>query len=122
MKWMTRSLVLGVLTALLTVAPAFPGDGPAGKKSAILALRGQYPGAIVGGKEVAGDPAREKAPGGFRYRFASVANEAAFAAHPDKYAIQLRGQCVAMPSAAGNPELFTVYQGRIYLGGTPECL
>jgi YHS domain-containing protein len=57
---------------------------------------------------------------GFTYQFASQKNHAAFQANPAKYGVVDYGNCpvarVKMGKAVkGNPEIYSVYQGKIYL-------
>ncbi|HVQ40125.1 MAG TPA: hypothetical protein VMS31_21475, partial [Pyrinomonadaceae bacterium] len=48
--------------------------------------------------------------------------KATFEKDPTRYEIQLGGTCARMgPAVTGNPDLFTVYQGRIYIFGSGDC-
>jgi YHS domain-containing protein len=55
--------------------------------------------------------------------FASEENKATFEKDPPRYEIQLNGSCARMgPTVGGNPDLYTVYKGKIYIFGSGECL
>jgi putative intracellular protease/amidase/YHS domain-containing protein len=86
-----------------------------------VALKGLDPVLLVEGKEVKGRAelsiTREK----FRYLFADAANKAKFENDPRHYEIQFHGQCAMMRGAPAQPDLFTVYKGRIYAFGSEGC-
>jgi YHS domain-containing protein len=74
------------------------------------------------GKPVKGDPAIRSVYDGDVYRFASVANKQAFDADPKRYAPAYAGFCAsgapyALKANVG-ADVFTVYQGRLYLFGS----
>lgn len=60
---------------------------------------------------------------GYRYRFASAANQAKFLANPAKYEIQLGGGCGKMGSLSGRGSVdrFAVYKGKIYVFASDGC-
>ncbi|MEP4422969.1 MAG: YHS domain-containing (seleno)protein, partial [Nitratireductor sp.] len=68
---------------------------------------------------IPGDPAIEASHEGVRYRFASARNRAAFQADPQKYLPRYGGYCAWAVSqgytAKGDPEAWTVVDGRLYL-------
>jgi putative intracellular protease/amidase len=76
---------------------------------------------LVEGKEVKGQSDLAITHEAFRYLFASAANKARFEKDPQRYAIQFHGQCAMMLGAAAQPDLFTVYKGRIYAFGSEGC-
>src|SRR5262245_4675963 len=90
-------------------------------KDAALAIKGLDPVALVTGKEMAGDKAIALDRGGFRYLFASNDNRAMFEREPARFEIQNKGYCGAMPGVKGNPALFAVVKGRIFVFGSADC-
>lgn len=98
-----------------------PGTALPKATASVLALKGLDPVALVGGKEVAGDKTITLERGGFRYLFTSDENRKQFERDPSRYEVQLKGDCAAMPGVKGNPELFAVVKGRIYLFGSTDC-
>ena len=117
---------LFALGVLLTTAGLQAGDGKPSPKStdnanAVLALRGLDPVLLTRGKEVPGNSAVTAARGDYRYQFADVRSREAFEKDPTRYAVQLNGACALMPHAQGDPDLFAVHNGRIYLFGTARC-
>jgi YHS domain-containing protein len=85
------------------------------------ALQGFDPVLLVEGKEVKGQAEIAVTRRGFHYLFAHAANKARFEKDPERYEIQLRGQCASMQGAPGVPDLFTVYKGRIYIFACADC-
>jgi YHS domain-containing protein len=54
--------------------------------------------------------------------FANAANKAAFEQDPARYEIQLDGSCARMGApVGGNPDLYAVHKGRIYIFGSVNC-
>ena len=87
-----------------------------------IPLEGLDPVLLVEGKEVQGEDKFSLVRGRFRYFFASAETRARFEKEPGRYEIQLGGTCARMgPGTQGNPDLYTVHKGRIYLFGSPEC-
>ena len=85
-------------------------------------LEGLDPILLLQGKEVQGDLKITVTRGKFQYLFASAENKATFEKDPARYEIQMDGACARMgPPVTGNPDLFTVYDGRIYIFGSGEC-
>ena len=85
-------------------------------------LEGLDPVMLVQGKEVQGDTKFQVTRGRFEYLFANAENKATFEKDPARYEIQLDGACARMGlPATGNPDLYTVHNGRIYIFGTEEC-
>lgn len=90
---------------------------------AVVPLEGLDPVLLVQGKEAQGDEKFAVTRGRFRYLFAGAETRAAFEKEPERYEIQLGGTCARMgPNTSGDPDLYTVHKGRIYLFGSPECL
>src|SRR4030095_15054501 len=89
---------------------------------AIIPLEGLDPVMLTHGKEVQGDMKYKVTRGRFQYIFASAENKATFEKDPTRYEIQLDGSCARMgPPTTGNPDLYAVYNGRIYIFGSEEC-
>jgi YHS domain-containing protein len=89
---------------------------------AIIPLEGLDPVMLTQGKEVQGDMKYTITRGRFQYIFASAENKATFEKDPTRYEIQLDGSCARMGAPTqGNPDLYAVYNGRIYIFGSEEC-
>lgn len=89
---------------------------------AVPVLEGLDPVMLVQGKEVQGNLKITVTRGNFEYMFASETNKATFEKDPARYEIQLNGACARMgPLVNGNPDLYTVYKGRIYIFGSGDC-
>jgi YHS domain-containing protein len=79
------------------------------------------------GTPLKGDPAIESTYQGVTYLFASSANKADFDKDPAKYVPQYGGFC-AYGVANGaifpieSPTAFTVYKGKLYIGGNQDAL
>jgi YHS domain-containing protein len=78
-------------------------------------------------KPVKGDPAIKSLYQGATYLFASAANKADFDKDPAKYVPQYGGFCaygIVMGVLADleGPDAFTVYKGKLYLGGNEGAL
>src|SRR5262245_19985136 len=77
---------------------------------------------LVQGKEVKGDMKYRVTRGRFQYLFANAENKATFEKEPTRYEIQLDGACARMGApTTGNPDLYFVHNGRIYIFGSEEC-
>src|SRR5215813_7480562 len=88
----------------------------------VIPLEGLDPVLLVQGKEVQGDTKYTVTRGQFQYLFANAENKATFEKDPSRYEIQLNGSCARMGSpTTGNPDLYLVHNGRIYIFGSEEC-
>jgi len=104
---------------LLSVCSAF---GQSSNKDAVPVLEGLDPVMLVQGKEVQGDLKITVTRGKFQYLFATSETKATFEKDPARYEIQLEGACARMGApVTGDPDLYTVYQGRIYIFGSGDC-
>jgi YHS domain-containing protein len=93
------------------------------REAAVIPLEGLDPVLLAGGKEAQGDEQFSVTRGRFRYLFAGAETKAAFEKEPGRYEIQLGGSCARMgPTVRGNPDLFLVHEGRIYIFGSEECV
>jgi len=111
---MNNKLLLG---ALVTASLGLVGQTPGAP-----ALEGLDPVALVQGKEAPGKNSISVEKGGFLYVFDSEENKKRFLADPDRYGIQNDGICQRMGAPVnGNPDLWTVHQGKIYIFGSPGC-
>jgi YHS domain-containing protein len=91
-------------------------------QEAVPALEGLDPVMLVQGKEVQGNLKIAITRGQFQYFFANEEDKATFEKEPARYEIQLGGMCARMGApVSGNPDLYTVHQGRIYIFGSGEC-
>jgi YHS domain-containing protein len=87
-----------------------------------IPLEGLDPVMLSQGKEVQGDMKYKVTRGRFQYIFASAENKATFEKDPSRYEIQLDGSCARMGApTTGNPDLYAVHNGRIYIFGSEEC-
>ena len=93
------------------------------KQDFVVPLEGLDPVLLTQEKETQGDEKFSVKRGRFRYLFASAETKAAFEREPKRYEIQLGGTCARMgPSTQGNPDLFMVHDGRIYIFGSDACV
>jgi len=110
--WLSLVLLAGLASAAWAQASA----------QVVEVLEGLDPVLLVQGKEAQGDLKLSVTRGQFRYLFANEANKAAFEKDPARYEIQLGGACARMGAPAnGIADLYTVYQGRIYIFGSGQC-
>ncbi|HEX6716469.1 MAG TPA: hypothetical protein VF088_05130 [Pyrinomonadaceae bacterium] len=96
--------------------------GSAQVSETVIPLEGLDPVMLSQGKEVQGDMKYKVMRGRFQYLFANAENKATFEKDPSRYEIQLDGSCARMGvPTAGNPDLYLVHNGRIYIFGSEEC-
>ena len=108
--------------APLLLCVAFVGKASAQREPPFDALEGLDPVMLVQGKEEQGELKITVTRGQFRYYFANAANKATFEQDPARYEIQGNGECARMGAPVyGSPDLYSVYQGRIYIFGSGEC-
>ncbi len=111
-----RETTAGETIETVAQGAAHKGDGR------VVPLEGLDPVLLTQGKEVQGDEQFAVARGRFRYLFAGAETKAAFEREPARYEIQLGGTCARMgPTVQGNPDLFHVHEGHIYIFGSPAC-
>jgi putative intracellular protease/amidase/YHS domain-containing protein len=77
--------------------------------------------ALTEGKEIQGKSDFAVEHGKFRYLFVDAENKKRFEISPERFEVQKNGECAFMAGAAGEPNLWSVYQGKIYLFGSPLC-
>ncbi len=115
MKTTRLFLLLGslllALTAILPAAELKP-----------VVLTGLDPVALIAGAQKPGRADIFSEFGRFRYLFGTTENKQRFDATPASFAVQLEGGCAMGPEMPGNPALFVVHEGRIFLAGTESCL
>ena len=88
----------------------------------VIPLEGLDPVMLSQGKEVQGDMKFNVTRGQFEYLFANAENKATFEKDPARYEIQLNGHCARMGApTTGNPDLYAVHNGRIYIFGSEDC-
>jgi len=88
----------------------------------LIPLEGLDPVMLSQGKEVQGDLKLKVKRGRFEYIFANAENKAAFEKDPSRYEIQLDGHCARMGApTSGDPDLYAVHNGHIYIFGSAEC-
>jgi putative intracellular protease/amidase/YHS domain-containing protein len=112
-KYMLISVALGGLLMLTecAIADAKP-----------IVLKGNDPIQLIAGKEVKGSEQYSSEFGKFKYLFANAEDKKSFDAAPEKFAVQRDGKCVMMPEMTGDPNLYLVSSGKIYLAGTTGCM
>jgi len=112
----SRALFLFAVLAFATAIASAQSSSPE------TPLEGLDPVMLVQGKEVQGDTKFKVTRGRFEYLFANAENKATFEKDPARYEIQLDGACARMGvPTTGNPDLYTVHNGRIYIFGSEEC-
>ena len=88
----------------------------------VIAIEGLDAVLLVQGKEAQGKENIAITRGNFKYIFATEENKAAFEKEPERYAVQLNGACARMgPGSRGNPDLWAVHDGKIYLFASDDC-
>ena len=86
------------------------------------ALAGFDPVLLTGGKEVLGKQEISVTREGLRYHFINAENRATFLGDPEPYGVQMGGLCARLgESVPGDPDMYTVHAGRIYLLASEEC-
>jgi YHS domain-containing protein len=111
-----------MLTILVSLAAASASAQASQSINSTIPLEGLDPVMLVQGKEVQGDMKITVTRGRFQYIFASAENKTIFEKDPARYEIQLDGACARMGApVTGDPDLYAVHDGRIYIFGSPEC-
>src|SRR5262249_49839726 len=106
------------LCALLLLRGVLVGQSSAQSNAPCDALAGLDPVMLVQGREAQGEMNLTVTRGQFRYYFANAANKATFEQDPTRFEIQANGACSRMGAPVnGTPDLYSVYQGRIYIFG-----
>ena len=109
-----------VVVSLSVVTVSAQSSAPASET--LIPLEGLDPVMLSQGKEVQGNTKFTVTRGRFQYIFANAENKATFEKDPSQYEIQLDGHCARMGSpTGGNPDLYLVHNGRIYIFGSEEC-
>lgn len=110
------------IVAIVLLLSAVTVYSQSSARDVVPVLEGLDPVMLVQGKEVQGDLKIFVTRGKFQYLFANAENKASFVKDPARYEIQLEGACARMGApVTGNPDLYTVHQGRIYIFGSDEC-
>jgi YHS domain-containing protein len=115
---------LGALVFVIAVlgCSAISAQVSSASSETVISLEGLDPVMLSQGKEVQGDMKFKVTRGRFQYLFANEENKAAFEKDPSRYEIQLDGHCARMGApTSGNPDLYLVHNGRIYIFGSEEC-
>lgn len=120
----TASLVL--LLSLGILAAQKEGSGPDTTKTPVVILTGLDPVSLVDEKREKGQESIPVTHDGYKYLFTSARHKDAFLENPAKFAVQDHGNCpVAKVSmnreVQGDPSIFSVYEGRIYLFANNEA-
>ena len=120
-----RRQALGLFCLLILFTWSATSDSAQNSSPAaqtIIPLEGLDPVMLTQGKEVQGDMKFKVTRGQFEYIFANAENKATFEKDPVRYEIQLDGHCARMGApTTGNPDLYAVHNGRIYIFGSEEC-
>ena len=116
-------LLLPLILSVLALAPAAAANdaSEASADRPALALDGLDPVALIEGLEIEGREDLSTVDGRFEYRFASKKNRRRFEQDPQRWGIQLDGQCAKMGSLPGNPSHFAVVEEQLYIFGSDEC-
>lgn len=119
------STVIGsalVMLALVGCTATTSAQSSSPSPEPLIPLEGLDPVMLSQGKEVQGDLKLKVTRGQFQYIFANAENKAIFEKEPARYEIQLDGHCARMGApTSGNPDLYTVHNGRIYIFGSEAC-
>ena len=116
-----KSLPVAIVAIVLQLS-AVSAYSQSSARDVLPVLEGLDPVMLVQGKEVQGELKISVTRGKFQYLFANAENKASFEKDPARYEIQLEGSCARMGApVGGNPDLYTVHQGRIYIFGSEEC-
>jgi len=114
-------LTRALFVVLLVVCFSVTGSAQASPET-LIPLEGLDPVMLSQGKEVQGDLKYKVTRGSFQYLFANAENKTIFEKDPARYEIQLDGHCARMGApTTGNPDLYAVHNGRIYIFGSEEC-
>ena len=88
----------------------------------VIVLKGFDAVALVQKKQIKGEENFSVIRGRFKYLFADQTNRQKFERNPELYEVQNNGECTFMRGGVpGDPDLWEVYQGKIYLFGTAMC-
>lgn len=121
LECLSKSLPIAIVAVALLLA-SVAVFGQSSGRDVVPVLEGLDPVMLIQGKEVQGDLKISVTRGRFQYLFASAENKSAFEKDPARYEIQLEGACARMGApVTGNPDLYTVHQGRIYIFGSADC-
>src|ERR1700730_12383066 len=117
-----KSVLAVIFVALIWLSINMIACAQSAAQDVMPVLEGLDPVILLQGKEVQGNLKITSTRGNFQYFFASEENKAAVEKDSARYEIQLNGACARMgPPVTGDPALYTVYQGRIYIFGSGEC-
>ena len=87
-----------------------------------LALKGLDPVKLVSGHEVAGSETITATDERWTYRFASQETRSIFLGQREQYRIQGDGTCMLAPGTPSKPDIFTVYDEKIYAFASTGCV
>ena len=122
LRRISKAVPAVLLAGLVLVGTVSLSYAQSAARDVVPGLEGLDPVMLVQGREVQGNLKITVTRGAFQYFFASEENKAVFDKDPARYEIQLDGACARMgPPVTGNPDLYSVYQGRIYIFGSGEC-
>lgn len=110
-----------IILCIVSVVLAFSTVFAQSEKNEIVPLEGFDSVLLVEGKKVKG---REEFPvihKGFKYLFATKANQIKFEKNPELYEVQNDGECMVMRGVKTDASIYSVYQGKIYSFGTLLC-
>jgi YHS domain-containing protein len=114
------SLIAALVLFGCTITASAQNASPS--PATVIPLEGLDPVMLTQGKEVQGDMKYKVTRAQFEYIFANAENKATFEKDPTRYEIQLDGSCARMGApTTGNPDLYLVHNGRIYIFGSEEC-
>lgn len=114
-----------ITAALFTAAAVLPAVAVMAQQEQAVeeALLGFDPIELIGGNEVLGDSDITAQYNGLEYLFVSVANRDLFNSDPQRYGIQMGNLCARLGrTTGGDQDLYTVYDGRIYIFASDECV
>lgn len=112
-------MVLGVVASVGAAVPQQEWKKPKGPQPA---LTGLDPVDFVAGKAVKGNKSILVDYKDFRYFFADQSHRELFNKDPDRYSIQGDGTCPVATKAHLDPNIVTLYKGKIYGFATLTCV
>ena len=124
---MKRFLSISLVGLMVLIAAANRGAAQMQQKVNTMtaprpALTGLDPIDFLAGKAVKGNKKITVDYHNFRYVFANQKHREMFNKDPDRYSIQGDGSCPVAPKAKVDPNIVTVYKGKIYGFATLTCV
>jgi YHS domain-containing protein len=115
----TAVAVVVMVAVIFSAAPQLPAQQPKEAE----ALLGFDPIELIGGQEKLGRSDLTAQHEGLTYLFVSEENRRLFLGDPQRYGVQMGGLCARLGrTTGGDQDLYTVYEGHIYVFAAPSCV